>query len=82
MFVTALLAATLAAPVPKAKAAELYYPTVEGTKRVMQTKSEDGTSLEATLTLADRAFKILRLLYSGNCTSLLNLTVKTAQEVF
>ena len=44
MFVTALLAATLAAPVPKAKPAELYFPTVEGTKRVMQLKTGDSTS--------------------------------------
>ena len=44
MFVTTLLAAALAAPVPKAKAAELYYPTVEGTKRVMLMKSGDRTS--------------------------------------
>jgi hypothetical protein len=51
MFVTALLAAALAAPVPKAKADDLYYPTTEGTKRVMRTKSEDGTSTEATLTV-------------------------------
>jgi hypothetical protein len=42
MFVTALLAASLAAPVPKAKPAELYLPTVEATKRVWQTKGDDG----------------------------------------
>lgn len=51
MFATALLAAALAAPVPKAKAAELYYPTVEGTKWVMQTKSGNETS-ETTTTVS------------------------------
>lgn len=45
MFVTALLAVSLAAPVPKAKAAELYYPTVEGTKRVMQTRPGGRTAV-------------------------------------
>lgn len=44
MFVTTLLAVSLAAPVPKAKAPELYFPTVEGTKRVMQAKSGDQTT--------------------------------------
>jgi hypothetical protein len=41
MFVTALLAATLAAPVPKDKESKAYYPTVLGTKQVeeLTTKS-------------------------------------------
>lgn len=43
MFVTALLAATLAAPVPKAKVPELYFPTVEGTKWVFQTNNGERT---------------------------------------
>lgn len=51
MFVAALLAASLAAPVPKPKAAELYYPIIEGTKWVMRTKSEDGTTTEVTHTI-------------------------------
>jgi len=51
MFLSTLLAATLAALVPKAKATELYYPTTEGTKRVMRTKSEDGASNEVTITV-------------------------------
>jgi hypothetical protein len=42
---------TVAAPVPKAKAPELYFPTTEGTTRVMRTASEDGTSTEATQTV-------------------------------
>jgi hypothetical protein len=36
MFTLSLLAVALAAPVPKAKAAELYFPTVEGTKWVQR----------------------------------------------
>lgn len=44
MFVTTLLAVSLAAPVPKVKPSDLYYPTVEGTKRVMQTKVGDQTT--------------------------------------
>ncbi len=50
MFVTALLAATLAAPVPKVKAPELYFPTVEGTRYVMQRKS-GGETVETTHTV-------------------------------
>jgi hypothetical protein len=36
MILPTLLAVSLAAPVPKAKAANYYHPTVEGTTRVMQ----------------------------------------------
>jgi hypothetical protein len=35
---TALLALSLAAPVPKAKEVELYFPTKEGAKRVLERK--------------------------------------------
>ena len=37
-------ALSLAAPVPKAKEAELYFPTQEGTKRVMQMKEGINTT--------------------------------------
>ena len=49
MFVTTLLAVSLAAPIPKAKPSELYFPTVEGTKRVM-TMSSGGQPSELTET--------------------------------
>ena len=38
-----LLAASLAAPVPKAKEVELFYPTTVGTKRVVETKKGNKT---------------------------------------
>ncbi|MFY7953599.1 MAG: hypothetical protein ACOVT5_13925 [Armatimonadaceae bacterium] len=38
-----LLAASLAAPVPKAKEVELFYPTTVGTKRVVETKKGNMT---------------------------------------
>lgn len=44
MFVSTLLVVVLAAPVPKAKTSDLYYPTVEGTKKVMQTKTGNQTT--------------------------------------
>lgn len=44
MFVTVLLAASLTAPVPKAKPAELYFPTVEGTKLVTRMTFGEETS--------------------------------------
>jgi len=44
VFVSTLLAVALAAPVPKAKPSELYFPTVEGTKRVMTISSGGQTS--------------------------------------
>lgn len=47
MFVTALLAVSLAAPVPKEKPAEVYFPTVVGTKRVLET-TINGTTSETT----------------------------------
>jgi hypothetical protein len=56
MFVTTLLAVSLAAPVPKVKAPVLYYPTVEGTKRVMQAKVGDRTT-ETTETVSKVAEK-------------------------
>jgi hypothetical protein len=56
VFVTTLLAVSLAAPVPKAKAADLYFPTAEGTKRVTQTTS-DGQTTETTETVSKVAEK-------------------------
>lgn len=47
MFVTALLAATLAAPVPKAMPV-LYLPTTVGTKRVYETRRDDKVLCETT----------------------------------
>jgi hypothetical protein len=51
VFTHLLLAVSLAAPVPKAKAPELYYPTVEGTKRVM-TMTFAGRTTETTETVS------------------------------
>lgn len=54
MFVTTLLAVSLAAPVPKAKAPELYYPTVEGTKYVMRrTVGKETVETTHTVTKAE-----------------------------
>ena len=46
MFVTALLAASLSAPVPKANPAPLYFPTAVGAKRVTADDSGGGEMTE------------------------------------
>jgi hypothetical protein len=50
VFVTTALLVSLAAPVPKEKPSDLYFPTVEGTKRVMQQK-EGNETVEITETV-------------------------------
>lgn len=52
MLATALLTATLAAPIPKAKPTELYFPTVEGTKRVMEVTTTGSQTGERTETVS------------------------------
>lgn len=47
MFVTALLAVALSAPVPKEKPPEVYFPTTVGAKRVLET-TINGTTTETT----------------------------------
>lgn len=44
MFVIALLATSLSAPVPKEKPAEMYFPIVVGTKRVLEVTRREITS--------------------------------------
>lgn len=51
MFITTLLAVSLAAPVPKAKPSDLFFPIVEGTKRVMRGKLGNST-VETTETVS------------------------------
>ncbi len=57
MFLTALLAATLAAPVPKAKPAVLYIPTAEGDKRVVLMTAAGGRAEEVTHTVTKSAVR-------------------------
>lgn len=55
MFLITLLTISLAAPVPKAKAPELYYPTVEGTKYVMRrTVGKETIETTHTVTKAEK----------------------------
>lgn len=60
MFVTALLTAAVAAPVPKAMAPALYFPVVEGTKRVMQTKpgGREATETVSKVTEKDGTYTV------------------------
>jgi hypothetical protein len=52
-----LLAASLAAPVPKVKETDLYWPTKEGTKRVMEVTTAGGNATETTETVTKVATK-------------------------